>query len=108
VGGALEDVPEGLLAAEDDFKHQVFFDAGYQEPQIGQAVGIDEMGLVDEQQSEFFGLFEAGQDLKQHAVLAHFGFFSELGEDEPQEAVGPDGGEMKIQRLIAVLGQAGG
>jgi len=105
VRGALQDVPQGLLAAEDNFKRQVFFDAGYEKPQIGQALGIDEMGLVDEQECELFILFEAGKDLKQHAVFAHFGFFTELGEDEPQEAVGPDGSEMKIQRLIAVLGK---
>jgi len=92
VRGALQDVPQGVLAAQDDFKRQVFLDTGYQKPKIGKALGIDEMGLVDEQECQLLILFEAGKDLKQHAVLAHLGFFSELGEDEPKEAVGPDGG----------------
>jgi len=71
---ALQDVPQGLLAAEDNFKRQVFFDAGYEKPQIGQALGSMSMGLVDEQECELFILFEAGKDLKQHASLPILGF----------------------------------
>ena len=105
VRGALQDVPEGFLAAQDDFKRYFLLDGGYEKPKIGQGLRINQMGLVDDEKHALLVLLDAGEDLKEHPVLAHLGFFPEPRDDKPQEGVGADGGEMKIERLIPVLGK---
>ncbi|VTR70337.1 hypothetical protein DESC_790030 [Desulfosarcina cetonica] len=59
---------------------------------------IDQMGFVDDQLGTFFVLFDPFEDLQQHAVFSHPGFFAEFGDHEPEKGIGLDGGEMKVKR----------
>lgn len=105
VRGTFEDIPEAFLAAQDDFERYLFIDGGDQQAQVGQGLGINQMGLIDDQQGAFFVLFDALEDLQQHAVLSHPGSFAEFGDNKPEKGVGLDGCEMKVKGMIPVVWQ---
>lgn len=63
------------------------------------------MGLVDDKQGAFIVDIDAIEDLHEHPVFTHQGLFPEFGDDQPQEGVGIQGGEVQIDRVVAIVGQ---
>lgn len=96
MGRAFEDLAQAMLAAQEDFEGDVLIDGRDQDPEIGKGFGIDQMGFVDDEEGGFFALVDTIEKLQEHAVFAHFGFFTELGNDESEKGVGIERCEMKV------------
>ncbi len=63
------------------------------------------MGFVDNKQGAFIVDIDAIEDLQQHPVLSHHGFFTEFGDNHSQKGVGIQRCEVEIDRMIAVVRQ---
>ena len=54
------------------------------------------MGFINDQEGGLFVVGDAVYELEEDAVFAHFGFFTELGNDESEKGVGIERCEMKV------------
>ena len=97
---------EGLLSAQHYFERRCVVDGGTeQEAQVGQGVGVDEVGFVDDEYGGGIGLVYALDNLAEEAVFSESRFFAELGNDKTQEARGVEMGEMDIDGAVSVFGK---
>ena len=106
VGGSGEEAAEGFLAAEDDLECGLGVEAGAdEEAQVGEGVGGEEVGFVEDEEGGLVGVAGCVEDLEEEAVSAEAGALAEGGDDEAQECGGLDLGEVEVEGLVAVGGE---
>lgn len=63
------------------------------------------MGLVNEEEGIGFGVSDAGYDLEEKAVPAHFRGFTEVGDKHAQEGIGVEAGDVEEMMPATIPGQ---
>jgi len=70
-----------------------------QQPQVGQGVAVEEVGLVEDQQQRSFGACGPLQDLFVKAFLSPPGRFAELRDDQLEQSCTGQVGEVAVKGL---------
>lgn len=105
-GSAGKESGEGFLAAENDFYGEVRVGRrAHKEAKICQRLGIDEVGLVNDEYRREVRILGAIEDLKEEIVLAPPWDFSEPSHDEAKQGARRDSRKVKINGSVTVLGE---
>jgi len=63
-GGTFEDLLQAFLPTQKDFQGDLFIDGGYQQAQVGEDLGINQVGFIDDKEGAFVVETDALKDLQ--------------------------------------------
>ncbi len=103
VTGAFELIAQRFLAADHHLQRRSVFGEGTdQQTQIGQGIRSDQVRLVEDEQGDGFALLRLIEDLQEQAVLAVSRRLAEGRDDQLEQPVAADMGEVDVGGLEAV------